>query len=163
MTWNLFSNSADDSIEGSPHVNFPRGSSVIPQYLPSSFDHKLTTPSVYAIYTWPLLCSSTAAQDIVGSIQSGQSCLPCTYTCFWRDLTGRLRVSENWRFFGRFGFEDGVWIAQHRINIAIKMTKVMPIKSTAHQNSWNIWQNVSEIFKDLCCTHGIYNSFMPIW
>ena len=25
------------------------------------------------------------------------------------------------------------------------MTKVMPIKSTAHQNSWNIWQNVSEI------------------
>jgi hypothetical protein len=39
------------------------------------------------------------------------------------------------RFFGKFGFEEGVWMAKHRMKIAMKMTKAMPIRSTAHQNS----------------------------
>jgi hypothetical protein len=72
---------------------------------------------------------------------SGDDCAVClfaietlsTFCC--NDLTGRLSVSVKCRFFGKFGFEEGVWMAKHRMKIAMKMTKAMPIRSTAHQNS----------------------------
>ena len=56
-------------------------------------------------------------------------------TCFCSDLTGLRSVSEKWRFLGRLGFEEGVWMAQQRMKMAIRMTKATHINRTAHQNS----------------------------
>lgn len=57
-----------------------------------------------------------------------------TFCC--KDLTGLLSVSEKWRFLGRLGFDDGVWMAKHRMKIAMQMTPAIPMSSTAHQYSW---------------------------
>ena len=54
-----------------------------------------------------------------------------TFCC--SDLTGLLSVSVKCKFFGNLGLEDGVWMAQHLMKMAIKMTKAIPISRTAHQ------------------------------
>ncbi len=61
----------------------------------------------------------------------------CVLTCFCDALTGLRSVSVMWRFLGRFGFDDGVWIAKQRIQIAIMMTMPIPESSTRYQYSCN--------------------------
>ena len=47
-------------------------------------------------------------------------------------LTGRLRVSAKCTLLASLGFEDGVCIEKHLIQMAMNMTKAIPISRTAH-------------------------------
>lgn len=60
---------------------------------------------------------------------------------YWEVLTrcrfsvsmGCLRVSVSFLAGARFGFDEGVWTAQQRMNSAITTTNATAINSTAHQ------------------------------
>lgn len=58
---------------------------------------------------------------------------------------GLLKVSLILRAGGFLGLEDGVWTAQHLMNIPIRIIKVMPINSTAHQYSVIHWATVISV------------------
>ena len=67
-------------------------------------------------------------------------------TCCFNALAGRLSVSVKWRFFGRRGLEEGVCMAKHRMKHAMKITKAIPMRRTAHQNSVTHCAIVSRVF-----------------
>jgi hypothetical protein len=49
---------------------------------------------------------------------------------------GRRNVSLNLLAGGFFGFDEGVWTAQHFMKRPMKMMNAMPISRTAHQYSY---------------------------
>ena len=81
----------------------------------------------------------------VGTIYANQRVMSMYSTFCCSDLTGRRRVSVKCWCFGSRGLEEGVWMAKHRMKTAIKMTKAMPMRSTAYQNSVTHWAMVSNV------------------